>query len=108
MHARYSFKLNWIDYLANTGSMKHKQDLFTSLQLDLIIITKLIITKINIPNAQHVTIKISGLIILILLNNRYLLRFYNKRIELNLKLSCRLLIGQNIVIVNKTLNFEQY
>jgi len=69
MHAHYSFKLNWIDYLANTGSMKHEHDLFTLLQLDLIIITKLIITKINIPNTQHVKTKINTLIILILLDN---------------------------------------
>jgi len=31
MHARYSFKLSWIDYLADTGSIKHEQDLSTSL-----------------------------------------------------------------------------
>ena len=30
-YARYSFKLSWIDYLAETGSMKHKQDLSISL-----------------------------------------------------------------------------
>jgi len=69
MHARYSFELNWIDYLVDTRSMKHKHDLFTSLQLDSLIVIKLIITNVNIPNTQHVTIKINKLIILILLDN---------------------------------------
>jgi len=31
MHARYSFKLNWIDYLADIGSMNHEHDLPTLL-----------------------------------------------------------------------------
>ena len=27
-HVRYLLKLKWIGYLADTGSMKHEQDLF--------------------------------------------------------------------------------
>jgi len=64
--------------------------------------------KINISNAQHVTIKINKLAILFLLNNRYLLEVYNKRLDLKFKLTRRILIGQNIVTTNKILNFEQY
>ena len=88
--------------------MKHEQDLSTLLRLGLVIVTKLIITKINISNAQHVTNKINRLIILISLDNHCLLRVYSKRLDLNLELTCRILIGQNIVIISKTLNFEQY
>jgi len=68
MHARYSFELNWIDYLADTWSMKHKSDLFTLLQLDSICY-HINHNKHKYPNAQHVTININRLIILILLDN---------------------------------------
>jgi len=74
--------------LADTGSMKHKQDLSTSLHLDSIVAAKLIIIKVNILNAQHITTKINMLIILVSLNNHCLLRVYNKHLDLNLKLSC--------------------
>ena len=72
--------------------MKHEQDLSTLLRLGLVIVTKLIITKINISNAQHVTNKINRLIILISLDNHCLLRVYSKRLDLNLELTCRILI----------------
>jgi len=91
---RYSFKLNWIDYLADTESMKHKQTGSISF-----IITRLDCCcqinhkKINIPNAQHVTTKIDRLVILILLDNHYSLRAYNKHLDLNLELTYRILIG---------------
>jgi len=91
MHAYYSFALSWIDNLANTGSMKHGQDLL--LQISLVIVTKLTITKINISNGQHVTTKINRLIILISLDNHCFLRVYSKRLDLNLELTRRILIG---------------
>jgi len=62
--------------------------------------------KINISNAQHVTIKINKLAILILLNNRYLLKVYNKRLDLKFKLTHQIFIGQNIITINKTLIFK--
>ena len=64
--------------------------------------------KINISNAQHVTIKINKLAILFLLNYHYLLKVYNKGLDLKFKLSCRILIGQNIIMINKSLNFKKY
>ena len=48
---------------------------------------------INISNAQHVTIKINKLAILILLDNNYLLKVYNKRVDLKFKLAHQILIG---------------
>jgi hypothetical protein len=64
--------------------------------------------EINISNAQHVTIKINKLVVLHYLNNRYLLKVYSKHLDLRFKLTCRILIGQNIVTMNKTLSFKQY
>ena len=100
MHAHYLFELNWIDYLADTGSMNHEQDPSTLLRLGLVIVTKLIIIKINISNAHHVTTKINRLIILISFDNCCLFRVYIKHLDLNLELTYRILIRQNIVVTS--------
>jgi len=48
------------------------------------------------------------LAILFFLKNRYFLKVYNKHLDLKFKLTRPILTGQNIVKINKTLNFEQY
>ena len=64
--------------------------------------------RINISNAQYVTIKINKLAILILLDNHYLFKVYNKHLDLKFKLTRQILIEQNIVKINKALIFKQY
>ena len=48
------------------------------------------------------------LVILSLLNDHCLLRVYDKRLDFKLKLTCWILIGQNIVTINKISIFKQY
>ena len=65
----------------------------------------------NILNNCISWVKITGsamLAILFFLKNRYFLKVYNKHLDLKFKLTRPILTGQNIVKINKTLNFEQY